>query len=101
MHAVAVADEAIRAGLGLQHVREVFCAHGGLLGYHVVGAYDVGHHRACKVGLRHMVDGGWVVAHKLKGAGGPKGGAGVRGHVAHALLDQVEHLNAKGAHGAL
>ena len=99
--AVAVADEAVGAGQGLEHVGEVFGAHGGFLHQHVGLAHDAGHDLACHLALRGVVDGGRVVALELKGAGRAKGRAGVLGHVAHALLDEVEDLQAEGAHGAL
>ena len=101
VHAVAVTDKAIGARRGLQHVGEVFRAHGGLLLGHVVSTDDAGHDIACKGAFSWMVDGGRIVALKLKRAGGAKGGAGVLRDVAHALLDHVEHLDAEGAHRAL
>ena len=101
MCALPVADERVGTGHGLQHVREVFRAHGGFLRHHVATAHDAGHDVVGELGFGHVVDGGRVVALELEGAGGTKGGAGVVGDVAHALLDEVEHVQAEGAHGAL
>ena len=99
--AVAVANEAVSARHGLQHVGEVFGAHGGFLQLHIAWAHDVGHHLTGQIAFCRVVDSGRVVALKLKSAGGAKGSAGVLGHLAHALLDQVKHVQAEGAHGAL
>ena len=97
---VAIHDEAVAARLGLQHVRKVFRAHGGLLHQHLVRPHDAGHHLACKFGLFGAVDGRRVVAHKLKLARHLKRRAGVLGHLAHAPLDHVQHFNREGAHRA-
>ncbi len=101
VHTVAVANEAVHAGFGLQHVRKIFGAHGGLLHHHIVFAHDAVHHLFGELRFSRVVDGGWVVALKLERARGPKSGAGVVGNVAHALLDHVEHFGGEGAHGAL
>lgn len=101
VHAVAVADEAVHAGFGLQHVRKVFGAHGGLLNHHIVFAHDAVHHLFGKLRFIRMVDGGWVIALKLESASRPKSSACVVGNFAHALLDHVEHFGGEGAHGAL
>ena len=101
VRAIAIADEDISPRLGLQHVREVFSAHGGFLRHDVLGAHNAGHDLTGKVGLGLAVDGGGVVAVKFKLALGLKSGANRLGHLPHARLDQVEHLDAEGANRAL
>ena len=99
--AVAIGDKAISARLGLQHVGKVFRAHGGLLHHDVVGPNDGTHHCATKFRLVDSVDGGRVVAIKLKIAGGAKSRAGVVSYLFHARFNRVQHLGGEGAHGAL
>ena len=89
--AIAVGNEGVAARFGLQHVRKIFRAHGWLLGLHLVGADDVGHHLAAKLGLGGAVDGGRVVALEGEVRLHAKRGAELPGHLAHALLDQVKH----------
>lgn len=40
----AVGDEEIGAWFFQQHIRKIFCAHGGLLRQHMVCTHDVGEH---------------------------------------------------------
>ncbi len=99
--AVAIGNETVAARLGQQHVGEIFGTHGRFLCLHVGGADDTGHHLARKFGFGGTVEGGRVVALKFKVATHVKGGTGVLGDVAHALLNQVQHLQTEGAHRAL
>ena len=96
-----VGDEEISAGFFQQHIREVFSTHGGFLRQHVVCADDACQHLTGESGFVHMVDGGWVVAHKGKFAAGLVGGADVFGDGLHTALDQVEHFHRESAHRAL
>src|SRR5574344_1061759 len=64
--AFAVGNKAVSARFGLQHVGEVFAAQRGLLFQHALWAHDALHHLACKGRFGGAVDGGRVVAHKLK-----------------------------------
>ena len=98
---IAVGDKGVAAGLGHQHIRKIFRAHGRLLHLHPVFAHDRGHHFARKQGLGFGVDGGRVIARKLKGAFGAESGGGVLGHIAHARLNFVQHFHGEGAHRAL
>jgi hypothetical protein len=68
---------------------------------HALRAHQVQHHLPRKSGFGGAVDGGRVVAFKLKRAAGPKRGAGVLRDIAHALLHHVQHRHAEGAHRAL
>ena len=101
VRAVAIGNEHIGAGLGLEHEREVFGAHGGLLRLNILGAHNACHHLACKLGFGWAVDGGRVVTIEMKLGLGIKGGAQVVRNLAHARFNQVEHFNAEGAHSAL
>ena len=101
VRAIAIGNEHIRAGLGLQHEREVFGAHGGFLRLNILGAHNAGHDLARKFGFGWAVDGGRVVAVEMKLGLGIKGGAQVVRNLAHARFNEVEHFNAEGAHGAL
>ncbi len=86
VRAVAVGDKAVGAGFGLQHVGEVFGAHGGLLRQHVGRPHDVAHHPAREVGLGGAVDGGRVIARKAELAARLERGAGVLGDFFHAFF---------------
>ncbi len=98
--AIAIGNEAIRTGLGLQHEGEVLGAHRGLLLDHVVGAHNVPHDLAREFGLGCRVDGRRVVADEAKFTACAVGRADMFGDLAHALLDHVEHLQREGAHRA-
>nr|GEU28156.1 probable 3-hydroxyisobutyrate dehydrogenase-like 2, mitochondrial [Tanacetum cinerariifolium] len=99
--AFAVADEHIAAGLGLQEVRKIFRAHGGLhVVVHLVGAQHLFHHFHGKAGFGRMVDQRRVVAAEAEFHLGAKRGRRVLRNLSHALLDHVQHRHRKGAHRA-
>jgi hypothetical protein len=101
VRAIAVGNEDIGAGLGLQHEGEIFGTHGGFLRHHVVFAHYAFHHLACKVGLGRAVDGGRVVAVEVKFGLGIESRTQVFCDLLHAVFNEVEHFNAESAHGAL
>ena len=101
VRAIAIGNEAISARFGLQHEREVFSAHGGLLRHHIVFAHNAFHYFSCKVGLGRAVDGRWVVAVEMELGLGIESRAQVLGNLLHARFNEVEHFNAERAHGAL
>ena len=85
----------------MQHEREIFGAHGGLLHHHVVFAHNAFHHFARKVSLGRAVDGGRVVAVEMEFGLGIESSAQIFCDLLHAIFNEVEHFEGEGAHSAL
>ncbi len=101
VRAVAIGNEDIGTRLGLQHEREIFGAHGGLLHHHIVFAHNAFHHFARKVGFGSAVDGGWIVAVEMKLGLGIESCTQVFCDLLHAVFNEVEHFKGEGANCAL